>query len=258
MDKRTELTVRGRTRTVEEWARWRVMTVETLIWRLEHGWEASDAVLVPVRPAAASVVVTAFGRTLTPGEWERENGVPATLIGKRIKLGWTPEDAVSRPVRSKRTARTVTVGGETLAVHEWSERTGIPTAVISSRLSIGWTPERAVSEPIRKRRGTGRQGVVIGGERLTIREWSERTGIPATVISSRLYAGWSPERAVGTPARRRRRTGRRGVVIGGERLTVREWSERTDIPANVISNRLHRGWTPERAVGTPVRPRRDA
>lgn len=143
---------------MEEWPRWRGMTVETLVWRLEHGWEAQDAVLVPVRPAAASAAVTAFGRTLTPGEWERENGVPATLIGKRIKLGWTPEDAVSRPVRSKRTARTVTVGGETLAAHEWSERTGIPAAVISSRLSIGWTPERAVSEPIRRRRGTGRRG----------------------------------------------------------------------------------------------------
>ncbi|WP_218077547.1 hypothetical protein, partial [Bifidobacterium adolescentis] len=72
----------------------------------------------------------------------------------------------------------------------------------------------------------------------------------------RLYAGWSPERAVGTPARRRRRTGRRGVVIGGERLTVREWSERTGIPANIIYVRLSRGWTPERAVNTPVRPRR--
>lgn len=112
--------------------------------------------LVPVRPAAASVVVTvvvtAFGRTLTPGEWERENGVPATLIGKRIKLDWTPEDAVSRPVRSKRTARTVTVGGETLAIHEWSERTGIPANVISNRLNRGWTPERAVNTPVRPRR----------------------------------------------------------------------------------------------------------
>lgn len=61
-----------------------------------------DAVLVPVRPAAASVVVTAFGRTLTPGEWERENGVPAMLIGRRIKLGWTPERAVGTPVRPRR------------------------------------------------------------------------------------------------------------------------------------------------------------
>lgn len=96
------------------------------------------------------------------------------------------------------------MGGETLAVHEWSERTGIPAAVISSRLSISWTPERAVSEPIRKRRGTGRRGVVIGGERLAIREWSERTDISANVISSRLNCGWTPERAVGTPVRPRR------------------------------------------------------
>ena len=144
------------------------------------------------------------------------------------------------------------MGGETLAIHEWSERTGIPTAVISSRLSIGWTPERAVSEPIRKRRGTGRQGVVADGERLTIREWSERTGIPANVISNRLNRGWTPERAVGTPVRKRRgpRPDRSPIV--------REWSERTGIPANIIYVRLSRGWTLERAVGTPVRPRRDA
>lgn len=124
------------------------MTVETLAWRLEYGWEAPDAVLAPVRPAAALVVVTAFGRTLTPGEWERENGVPAGLIGKRIKLGWTPEDAVSRPVRRK----AVTVGGETPTIRGWSERTGIPINVISGRLYAGWSPERAVGTPVRPRR----------------------------------------------------------------------------------------------------------
>lgn len=43
-----------------------------------------------------------------------------------------------------------------------------------------------------------------------------------------------------------------------KRLTVRGWSERTGIPANIIYVRLSRGWTLERAVGTPVRPRRDA
>ena len=204
MDKRTELTVRGRTRTVEEWARWRGMTVETLVWRLEHGWEAPDAVLVPVRPAAASVVVTAFGRTLTPGEWEQKNGVPAGLIGKRIKLGWRPEDAVSRPVRPKRAAKAVTVGGETFAIHEWSERTGIPANVISNRLNRGWTPERAVGTPARKRRGPNLEEITVGGETLTVHGWAERTGIPVVTISSRLNCGWTPERAVGTPVRPRR------------------------------------------------------
>lgn len=29
------------------------VNVETLVWRLEHGWEAPGAVFVPVRPAAA-------------------------------------------------------------------------------------------------------------------------------------------------------------------------------------------------------------
>lgn len=92
----------GRRRESPGFSRGEDVNVETLVWRLEHGWEAPDAVLVPVRPAAASVVVTAFGRTLTPGEWERENGVPAMLIGRRIKLGWTPERDVGTPVRPRR------------------------------------------------------------------------------------------------------------------------------------------------------------
>lgn len=132
--------MRGRTRTVEEWACWRGMIVETLVWRLEHGWEAPDAVLVPVHPAAASVVVTAFGRTLTPGEWERENGVPATLIGKRIKLGWTPDrhsgrrhllkavhrlDPGARRLRAdKEKARDGTSGGSSSAAKGWPYASG--------------------------------------------------------------------------------------------------------------------------------------
>lgn len=66
---------------------------------------------------------------------------------------------------------------------------------------------------------------------------------------------------------RRRHAGeeRRGpdleeITVGGETLTVHEWAERTGIPVATISNRLNCSWTPERAVGTPVRPRqrRDA
>lgn len=48
----------------------------------------------------------------------------------------------------------------------------------------------------------------------------------------------------------------RAITVGGERLTIREWAERTGIPINVISGRLYAGWSPERAVNTPVRPRR--
>lgn len=92
----------------------------------------------------------------------------------------------------------------------------------------------------------------MGGETLAIHEWSERTGIPESVISKRLNHGWTPKRAVRTPVGKRR-----GPKPDGS-PTVREWSKRTGIPVNIIYVRLSRGWTLERAVGTPVRPRRDA
>ncbi len=43
--------------------------------------------------------------------------------------------------------------------------------------------------------------------------------------------------------------------VGGERLTVPEWSARTGIPIQIIHGRLHIGWTPERAVSTPFTKR---
>ncbi|WP_218077550.1 hypothetical protein, partial [Bifidobacterium adolescentis] len=70
------------------------------------------------------------------------------------------------------------------------------------RLNRGWTPERAVGTPVRKRRGPRPDGTGDGSP--TVREWSERTGIPANIIHVRLSRGWTLERAVGTPARKRR------------------------------------------------------
>lgn len=43
MDKRTKLTVRGRTRTVEEWARWRGMTEKIHAPRFSAGVQGQDA-----------------------------------------------------------------------------------------------------------------------------------------------------------------------------------------------------------------------
>lgn len=137
--------------------------------------------------------------------------------------------------------------------HRHSGRRHLLKAV--HRLDPGARRLRADKEKARD--GTS-GGVVIGGERLAIREWAERTGIPANVISNRLNRGWTPERAVGTPARKRRGPDLEEITVGGETLTVHGWAERTGIPVVTISSRLNCGWTPERAVGTPVRPRRDA
>lgn len=51
--------------------------------------------------------------------------------------------------------------------------------------------------------------------------------------------------------------GRVGVVTAfGRTLTPGEWERENGVPAMLIGRRIKLGWTPERAVGTPVRPRR--
>ncbi len=41
----------------------------------------------------------------------------------------------------------------------------------------------------------------------------------------------------------------------GKRQTVKEWGRELGISSNVISSRLYRGWSVERALATPVKPR---
>lgn len=43
--------------------------------------------------------------------------------------------------------------------------------------------------------------ITANSETLTAPEWSERTNIKAATILARIRAGWSPERAVGTPTK---------------------------------------------------------
>lgn len=97
-----------------------------------------------------------------------------------------------------------------------------------------------------------RQAVMLthNGETLTLREWSERTGIKAGTLASRLQQGWSIERTLTAP------TGQRyqGVKLtyNGETLSPREWSERTGIPEATIRRRMGAGIPPERVL-TPGR-----
>lgn len=53
---------------------------------------------------------------------------------------------------------------------------------------------------------------------------------------------------------RNRRSNRR-ITFRGETLTRIEWGERTGISADLIGERLDHGWTVERALTTPARPK---
>lgn len=42
------------------------------------------------------------------------------------------------------------------------------------------------------------------------------------------------------------------LIVGAESLSIREWAERTGLGKSTIKERLKRGWTPMRAISTPV------
>lgn len=55
----------------------------------------------------------------------------------------------------------------------------------------------------------------------------------------------------------RNRRGNRLLTLQNETLPMAAWSERLRFPRNLISNRLRRGWTVERALTAPWEARND-
>lgn len=55
-------------------------------------------------------------------------------------------------------------------------------------------------ENSRNRRST--RWITVHGTTLSLAEWSERSGVPASLIRQRIASGWSPDEAVNRPVRR--------------------------------------------------------
>lgn len=106
----------------------------------------------------------------------------------------------------------LTLGGEAMSIADWALEYGIFPSLILERLERGWSAERAITKPMfalpgqklpkksRPNRAggtrTGRQ-LVHGSEALTVRQWSERTGIHTATINYRLRTGNSVAEALG-------------------------------------------------------------
>lgn len=95
------------------------------------------------------------------------------------------------------------------------------------------------------------------GETLTIKQWSQRTGIPAFKIYSRLALGWSVADALSGPNEAKHiaeapKTGPKVITFQGDTLTIPQWSERTGISIKNIHNRLRANWPPERILTEPL------
>jgi hypothetical protein len=77
------------------------------------------------------------------------------------------------------------------------------------------------------------------GKTLTAAEWSALSGVPARLINSRLYAGWSIDEAIGaTP----RPSNVPVYTYDGLTLTLKQWAERVGLSHSTLAHRINTGW----------------
>ncbi|HRI77588.1 MAG TPA: hypothetical protein PLX33_11460 [Alphaproteobacteria bacterium] len=96
------ITLRGETRTLSEWAECLGISASTLRYRLARGWTDEQITSTPAKVGQRLVkrnyqAVTAFGETLFFSEWEKRFGVKPNTIRERLRRGIDPETAVSQP-----------------------------------------------------------------------------------------------------------------------------------------------------------------
>lgn len=138
-------------------------------------------------------MLTAHGETRSVDEWARLKGLTKTILTMRLDRGWSPERAVDTPQRAykARPRRTYACpDGVKRTVREMADMASVSEAAMRMRLKNGWSVERALTEP-----PVTRDPLDIDGESLTLEEWTRRSGVPRSVVTSRLRQGWNAKDA---------------------------------------------------------------
>ena len=94
--------------------------------------------------------------------------------------------------------------------------------------------------------------IEYNGERKSLQEWSELTGIKESTIRWRINNGYSTEKALTEKVKAVKRSGKRYIRYNGKDQTISEWANELGMPVKVLYARLQRGWDIKRAFETPV------
>lgn len=94
--------------------------------------------------------------------------------------------------------------------------------------------------------------VMIQSRNVNVADWAEESGINASTLRSRHYAG--PEKGLAMDSPVEARVDRKQVLHQGRTLSLAKWATETGIPYSTLYSRLFvNEWTTERAFNTPAR-----
>lgn len=144
-------------------------------------------------------------------EWAKENGYEENLSieRKNVNGNYEPDNCEWIPLSKQCWNRTdthyITANGITKTIKQWSDISGVPMTVINARIDkFGWSPEDAVSIPVRDMKARIAD-IEVNGKNMNLSEVAKETGISLSTLSNRIHkCGWSLEKAISTPIRKRK------------------------------------------------------
>lgn len=105
-----------------------------------------------------------------------------------------------------------------------------------------------------QQRNTRRNHMIThNGETQCITEWAKRLNVTSMCILGRLRKGWSVEKTLTTRPHEAELANRMQATINGITKNVNKWIEQLGMPYYQVYARIKVGWTPEKALTTPIR-----
>ena len=143
--------------------------------------------------------------------WALNNGYRDDLTIDRIddNGNYCPEncrwaDAYTQ-ANNKSNNHLITYNGKTQNMTQWARELGVSRGLIKDRLKSGWSVEDALTK---EKREPGEsilnRFLTYNGKTMTASRWADELGINKGTLSYRLnQLGWSTEKALSTPVRKR-------------------------------------------------------
>lgn len=174
-----------------------------------------------------------------------------TIERKDTNGNYCPENCewktIQQQQRNKSSNRLYEYNGESHLLPEWAEILNLDYDLLRSRVGdYGWTLEQAITEPMYSKVKIDKIKIEYKGEKLTIKEWSERLGIPEATIRERLRHSNNPEIILSTEKNRRKD----GIIIEykGKTQTLKQWSKELGVKYCTLKSRIDRGYPTEKVL----------
>jgi len=147
----------------------------------------------------------------------------------------------------------VEYNGQTKSISAWIRDLGLNKNAIFSRLRMGWDVKRAFTTPVSASPCRAKQ-IAFSGKTQSMSAWAREIGCSICQLSKRLKGGMPVEEALTKPFGTRRHSFLKTELLefNGVKKTLMEWGAELQIKPSTLYDRLHKGWTIEAVLTTPL------